>query len=370
MVDLRKKGSAPGLELLKQGQQGLFEHGKKLLDQAQVDLQIDAQLCNGRRRRTKSVGMNLSPSRQRISPVPSPTAPPSPPSPPASWLPPSSPPSWTQAGVSWLKMSHVDDLQAAAVSVCTRAGSATPHSNPQDLAVGGCELSLRLNAPRHSGDRSSPQSQKAPWYTPELEPLPLISSRNYRADALQKVGSAQLSRASGMGHGALGRMAIVSLFLVQVFFIWKNTKANERRLVYALKPSPKQPAAYARVPGGAQAAWDACTELVTALSTSGHPFLLPSAHVEPVGYIGQRVFAQPEPEPEPDSEPDPIRNIPPSPPPPPLPPRLRPRSHPHTRPRPRSHPRSRRRSRSEPPSPSHPSTPPPPPSRSSSRFGL
>ena len=204
MVDLRKKGSAPGLELLKQGQQGLFEHGKKLLDQAQVDLQIDAQLCNGRRRRTKSVGMNLSPSRQRISPVPSPTAPPSPPSPAAPWLPPSSPPSWTQAGVSWLKMSHVDDLQAAAVSVCTRAGSATPHSNPQDLAVGGCELSLRLNAPRHSGDRSSPQSQKAPWYTPELEPLPLISSRNYRADALQKVGSAQLSRASGIGHRAYG----------------------------------------------------------------------------------------------------------------------------------------------------------------------
>ena len=201
MVDLRKKGSAPGLDLLKQGQQGLFEHGKKLLDQAQMDLKIDAQLCNGRRRRTKSVGVNLSPSRQRISPEPSPTD--SPPSPAAPWLPPSSPPEWTQAGVSWLKMSHVDDLQAAAVSVCTRAGSVTPHSNPQDLAVGGCELSLRLHAPRHSGE-SSPQSQKAPWYTPELEPLPLISSRNYRADALQKVGSAQLSRASGVGHGAWG----------------------------------------------------------------------------------------------------------------------------------------------------------------------
>tara|TARA_B100000795_G_C22581325_1_gene353914 strand:+ start:378 stop:665 length:288 start_codon:yes stop_codon:yes gene_type:complete len=86
---------------------------------------------------------------------------------------------------------------------------------------------------------------------------------------------------------------------LQVFFIWKNTKDDERRLVYALKPSPKQPAAYARVPGGAQAAWTACTELVNALSTSGHPFLLPTAHVEPVGYIGQRVVAQPEPEPEP-----------------------------------------------------------------------
>ena len=44
---------------------------------------------------------------------------------------------------------------------------------------------------------------------------------------------------------------------LQVFFIWKNTKDDDRRLVYALKPSPKQPAAYARVPGGAQAAWDA-----------------------------------------------------------------------------------------------------------------
>ena len=204
MVDLRKKGSAPGLELLEQAQQGLFEHGKKLLDQVQLDLNIDAQLCNGRRRRTKSVGLNLSPSRQRISPVRSPTSSTSPSSPAAPWLPPSSPPSWTQAGVAWLKMSHVDDLQAAAVSVCTRAGSVTPHSNPQDLAVGGCELSLRLHAPRHRGDRSLPQSQKAPWYTPELEPLPLISSRNYRADALQKVGSAQLSRALGMGHRAYG----------------------------------------------------------------------------------------------------------------------------------------------------------------------
>ena len=74
------------------------------------------------------------------------------------------------------------------------------------------------------------------------------------------------------------------------------------------------------MPGGAQAAWTACTELVTALSTSGHPFLLPSAHVEPVGYVGQRVFAQPESEPEPDSDPDTILNIPPSPPPPPPPP--------------------------------------------------
>ncbi len=148
MVDLRKSGSAPGLDLLKQGQQGLFEHGKKLLDPLQETLKIDPQLCNGRRRRTKSVGLNLSPSRQRISPVPSPTSPTSPLSPAAPWLPPNSPPSWTQAGVSWLKMSQVDDLQAAAVSVCTRAGYATPHSNPQDLAVGGCELSLHLHAPR------------------------------------------------------------------------------------------------------------------------------------------------------------------------------------------------------------------------------
>ena len=284
MVDLRKQESPPGLELLKQGSQGLFEHGKKLFDVAgKVGLNVS--------------GKNLSPGRQRVSPVSSASSSPNSSSPAAPWRPADSPTSWTQAGVSWLKMSHVEDLQAAAVSVCARAGSVTPHSNPQRLAVGGCVLSRRLCAPRRSG-RSSPQSQQAPWYTPELEPMPLINSRNYRVNSLQKVGSAQFSRVSGVGISVR-----LSPFLVlpQVFFIWKNTKANERRLVYALKPSPKQPPAYARVPGGAQAAWTACTELVTALSASGHPFLLPSAHVEPVGYIGQRVLAQPKP--EPDSEP-------------------------------------------------------------------
>ena len=34
MVDLRKQECPPGLELFKQGSQGLFEHGKKLLDVA------------------------------------------------------------------------------------------------------------------------------------------------------------------------------------------------------------------------------------------------------------------------------------------------------------------------------------------------
>ena len=131
MVDLRKEGSAPALDLLKQGQQGLFEHGKKLLDVAQMDMKIDAHLCNGRRRRTKSVGLSLSPSRQKVSPESSPNSSPhSQSSPAAPWLPPSSPPQWTQAGVSWLKRSHVDDLEAAAVSVCMRDGSVTLHSNP------------------------------------------------------------------------------------------------------------------------------------------------------------------------------------------------------------------------------------------------
>ena len=193
MVDLRKQEGPPGLELFKQGSQGLFEHGKKLLDVAgMVGLNVS--------------GKNLSPGRQRVSPVSSASSSPRAPSPNSSspaapWRPADSPTSWTQAGVSWLKMSHVEDLQAAAVSVCARAGSVTPHSNPQHLAVGGCVLSRRLYAPRRSG-RSSPQSQPAPWYTPELEPMPLISSRNYRVKALQKVGSAQFSRASGMGMGA------------------------------------------------------------------------------------------------------------------------------------------------------------------------
>ena len=192
MVDLRKQEGPPGLELFKQGSQGLFEHGKKLLDVAgMVGLNVS--------------GKNLSPGRQRVSPVSSASSSPRAPSPNSSspaapWRPADSPTSWTQAGVSWLKMSHVEDLQAAAASVCARAGSVTPHSNPHLLAVGGCVLSRRLYAPRRSG-RSSPQSQPAPWYTPELEPMPLISSRNYRVKALQKVGSAQFSRASGMGMG-------------------------------------------------------------------------------------------------------------------------------------------------------------------------
>ena len=327
MVDLRKQESPPGLELLKQGSQGLFEHGKKLLDVAgMVGLNVS--------------GKNLSTGKQRVSPVSSASSSPRAPSPNSSspaapWRPADSPTSWTQ-GVSWLKMSHVEDLQAAAVSVCARAGSVTPHSNPHLLAVGGCVLSRRLYAPRRSG-RSSPQSQPAPWYTPELEPMPLISSRNYRVKALQKVGSAQFSRASGIGMGG----QLLPLFFCPRSFSFGRTP-RPTNVGWSTKPSPKQPPAYARVPGGAQAAWTACTELVTALSASGHPFLLPSAHVEPVGYIGQRVLAQPKP--EPDSEPDSIPNMPPSP--PPLPPPL-----PSPSPAP-----------SPPPSP-----PPPPPPRPSPR---
>ena len=102
----------------------------------------------------------------------------------------------------------------------------------------------------------------------------------------------QLGRAYGNEYGYRS-------LPLQVFFVWKNTKDDGRRMVYAFKPSHKLTAAFSRVPGGSQAAWAACTELVTALSGAGHPFLLPSAHAEPVGYIGQRVFAQPELKPEP-----------------------------------------------------------------------
>ena len=167
------------------------------------------------------VPATADPAPSRLSPPPPAAAP---------FVP---PPSWSNAGVSWLKAGQVEDLSAAAVSACKRAGG------PMGDAL------------------------------PELEPLPLMGSRNYRVDALQKV-----------------------------FFLWRNAADDEHRLVSALKPSPAQLAAFAHMPGGAQAAWAACTELLTALGSAGHPFLLPSAHAEPVGYVGQRVLAQLEPAPD------------------------------------------------------------------------
>ena len=149
----------------------LLKQGKKLLDQAQ-DMKIDPQLCNQKRRRSSQPkkGSLNSPGKLPASPPPPPTVVP--------------PPSWAQAGVSWLKIGQLDDLRTAAVSACTRARSATPPLEPSTCAP---ELSLRIDAPRRSNGPSG--EKKASWYTPELEPLPLIGSRNYRHDALQKVGS-------------------------------------------------------------------------------------------------------------------------------------------------------------------------------------